>query len=317
MSSQIATSSNSSSVFSPPSEVDADQQYGIVLGCPRSGTTYLSRLLKTIPEFESMIGTLLPVAIPHIVNQPISQPVYEALAVGFERSLDDYLHSGRYHSRAMAVQKWFNAPTGLGGFYRALFRPRPQPKCMIYKEPLLAFAPEFVLDAFPKGKILHIYRDGRDCANSLVSTYDVLTDEKLRSPQSTEARMGRPYDDRLVPWWVEEGREKQFIHSTPYVRSIWMWKYMVRRCHEAFARLDPEESQRVLTLRYEDLVRSPMEHGEAIVEFFGGEPTPALRKLLSQARTSSIGKHKRRDPAEIQAAERVAGDELAAYGYRT
>jgi hypothetical protein len=60
-----------------------------------------------------------------------------------------------------------------------------------------------------------------------------------------------------------------------------------------------------------------MEHGEAIVEFFGGEPTPALRKLLSQARTSSIGKHKHRDPAEIQAAERIAGDELAAYGYRT
>jgi hypothetical protein len=133
MSSQTARSSNSSSVFSPPSDVDADQQYGIVLGCPRSGTTYLSRLLTTIPEFESMIGTLLPVAIPHIVNQPISQPVYKALAVGFERSLDDYLHSGRYHSRAMAVQKWFNASTGLRGLYRALFRPRPQPKCMIYK----------------------------------------------------------------------------------------------------------------------------------------------------------------------------------------
>jgi hypothetical protein len=292
-----------------------EQAYGIVLGCPRSGTTYLSRLLKTIPEFECMIGTLLPVAVPHVVNQPISRTVYNALAVGFERSLDAYLHSGRYHSRAMAVQKWFNAPTGLRGLYDAVFRPRGQPARMIYKEPVLAFAPEFVLDAFPDGKILHIYRDGRDCAHSLVRTYDVLTDEKLRNPLSTEARMGRPYDDRFIPWWVEEARDEEFIRSTPYVRAIWMWSYMVRRCYDAFADPEPASRSHIMQVRYEDLVREPRKYGYAIVDFFGGKPTRTLDRLLDDAYTASIGKHKARKPAEIADAERIAGTELDRYGY--
>lgn len=311
----IATSPNSSVSKSSYSQIDSNQQYGIVLGCPRSGTTYVSRLLATIPEFESMIGTLLPVAVPHVVNQPISQSVYEALAIGFERSLDEYLHSGRYHSRAMAVQKWFNAPTGIRGLYRALFRPRSRPECMIYKEPVLAFAPEFALDAFPSGRILHIYRDGRDCANSLVSTYDVLTDEKLRNPLSTEARIGRRYDDRFVPWWVKKGQDDEFMRSTPYVRSIWMWAYMVRRCHEVFTGKSASSSPNVMQVRYEDLVRDPHKYGHKIVHFFGGNPTKALDKLLSSAHTASIGKHKRRDPVEIGAAEEVAAAELELYGY--
>lgn len=289
--------------------------YGIVLGCPRSGTTYLSRLLKTIPEFECMIGTLLPTSIPHVVNQPLSPSVYNALAVGFERSLDAYLHSGRYNSRAMAVQKWANARTGICGLYNAIFHPREQPARMIYKEPALAFAPQFVLDAFPTGKILHIYRDGRDCANSLVKTYDVLTDEKLRSPLSMEARMGRPYDDRYIPWWVEEGRDEEFIQSTPYVRSIWMWSFMVRQCHNVLQPLEDGNSENILQVRYEDLVSDPKTYGPAIVEFFGGQPTRALERLLANARTSSIGKYKRRPADEIRAAERIAQSELELYGY--
>lgn len=292
-----------------------DQSYGIVLGCPRSGTTYLSRLLKTIPEFECLIGTVLPTAIPHVVNQPLSKPVYDALATGFERALDAYLHSGRYHSRAMAVQKWTNTPTGLRDLYRALFKPRPQPGCMIYKEPFLAFAPEFTLDAFPSGKILHIYRDGRDCANSLVQTYDVLTDERLRTLQNSEMRIGRAYDDRYVPWWVEDGREHEFMAASPYVRAAWMWKYMVRRCHTAFSALSGTDRDRVLEVRYEDLVQRPETHGRAIVEFFGGTPSRALDRLLARARTSSIGAHSNRDPAEVEAAEQIAGDELRLYGY--
>jgi len=316
MSSSVSSASLSSDLDTAPPGIATGQQYGIVLGCPRSGTTYLSRLLKTIPEFECMIGTLLPIAVPHVVNQPLSSEVYDALAIGFERSLDDYLHSGRYHSRAAAVQKWFNTPTGLWGFIRALQGKRDMPARMIYKEPMLAFAPRFVLDAFPEGKILHIYRDGRDCANSLVRSYDVLTDERLRSLQGSEMRIGRPYDDRYVPWWVEEGRDAEFIQSTPYVRSIWMWKTMVRRCYTVLHDDDTQRRHDIMTVRYEDLVSNPEEHGRAIVDFFGGKPTRALDRLLARARTSSIGKHQRHQTAEdIASAERIAGPELSLFGY--
>ena len=207
---------------------------GIVLGCPRSGTTYLMSVLNATSQFECLTGTLLPVAIPHVVNQGLKPEVYDALAVGFERAIDAYLHSGRYHSRAAALHNWTKTPSNLRGLLHVLRGRRPLPDRFVYKEPFLSFAPGFVLDALPDARIIHIVRDGRDCANSLVRTYDVLTDEKLQHLRGSEMRLGRKVDDRYVPWWMDEGHDAAFLESSPYVRAIWMWKAMVRRCYERF-----------------------------------------------------------------------------------
>jgi len=156
-------------------------------------------VLNTIPDMECVNGTRMPITVPFIANQDVSKKVYDALAIGFRRVIDSYLHSGRYHSRAAALQKWFHSPTGLQDFFRALKGQRSMPRMMVYKEPVFSFAPEFVLDALPDARVIHIYRNGRDCANSLVDTYDILTDEKLSSPRNAEVRLGRPYDDRRRP----------------------------------------------------------------------------------------------------------------------
>lgn len=120
--------------------------HGIVLGSPRSGTFYFMSVLNTIPDMECVSGTLMPVTIPFIANQDVSRKVYDALTIGFRGVIDSYLHSGRHHSRAAALQKWFRAPTGLSGLLQALHGPRPIPRMMVCNEPALSFAPEFVLD---------------------------------------------------------------------------------------------------------------------------------------------------------------------------
>ena len=160
-------------------------------------------------------------------------------------------------------------------------------------------------------------RDGRDCANLLVRTYDVLTDGKLQHLRGSEMRLGRKVDDRYVPWWVDEGHDAAFLESSPYVRAIWMWKAMVRRCYKRFSQPDVQESGQVMVLKYEDLVRAPQQHGAAILNHLGGTPTRAFERRLGDARTGSVGKHQKRTDNEIQAAEKIAGTELALYGYDT
>jgi hypothetical protein len=272
-------------------------------------------VLNTLPDVECVTGTILPVSIPQIVNAAdLSPTLYDALAVGFERALDDYMASGRFRSRAAALQKWVNAPTGVKGLYDAV-RNRRSLTRLIYKEPFLSFAPEFVYYALPEAKIIHIYRDGRDCANSLIRTYDVLSDDNLTHLMGAEMRLGRKVGEAYVPWWVEEGREEEFLGASPFGRAIWMWAYMVRRCDHFFSLPEVEASGRVLLLRYEDLVQSPVEYGEQILDHLGLPATKAFRRRLQTAHTGSIGKHERRGTPELDEAERFAGAELAHYGY--
>lgn len=289
--------------------------YGVVLGCPRSGTTYLMRLLQALPDVEALTGTLLPVAVPHVVNAPLAPDVYDALAVGFERSLDAYLHSGRYHTRAAALQKWAASSRSPRALLRALTEPRPQPRRFVYKEPFLSVAPEFVWDALPGAPIIHIHRDGRDCADSLVRSYGVLTDEALTHLRGSEMRLGRRVDERYVPWWVEGGREDEFLAATPYVRAAWLWGFIARRCHAFAARPDVAASGRLLTVSYETLMREPEATADSILEHVGGTPGGRFRTVLGEAHTRSIENFRRRPPEEVAAAERVIGDALELYGY--
>jgi len=187
---------------------------------------------------------------------------------------------------------------------------------LVYKEPFLAFAPELAYEALPEGRLIYIYRDGRDVADSLIRSYDILTDEKLTDLQTNEVLIGKQIGDRYVPWWVVESEQRTFLEATPYIRAIWMWREMIRRCREFLDRPDVVASGRVLRVRYEDLMQDSLAQGQAIMEHLGARMTPRTRKLLQTAHARSIGIHKGREEAQILEAERLAGAELEGLGYR-
>jgi len=285
----------------------------IVFGAPRSGTTYLSQALGTLQGMEGKIGQLLPVVTFHLLNQELPDHQYEALRGSLERSIDIYL-AGEYNSRVRALADWVEAPSQIQRLHHVVRKgKRPKPDWFVYKEPFVSLAPEFALDALPDANIIYIYRDGRDVANSLVESYNVLTDRELTHLSSAEMRLGRPYGQRFVPWWVAEGRDEEFIDSPPYVRAIWMWTYMVRRCHQYFSNLIA--SERVLQLKYENFMQDPYSVGKKILEHLDRSDTRAFRRHLDRARTTSIGKHKQRPDAEVDIAVEVAKEALKILGY--
>lgn len=288
-------------------------EYKIVLGCPRSGTTFLMNCLNAFLDSECVSGHLLPILLPHLVNHSLSPEVNEALSRSIEFSFKDYLES-IHAAKVPIIYKWFAGYISLSELIKGLQGKRTIER-LIYKEPFLSFAPDFVYYALPNCKIIHIYRDGRDVADSLDRTYQVLTDEKLTDLLTAEMPLGRQYDHRFVPWWVEQGREEEFLTYTPYLRAIWMWKEMVRRCHDFFSRPEIVANGRVLLLKYENLVNDPLNYGESVVEHFGGKMNKKLQRQFKQASTRSSGIHQRRDSKEIEIAEKIAKTELEMYGY--
>jgi hypothetical protein len=183
---------------------------------------------------------------------------------------------------------------------------------LVYKEPFLAFAPELAYRALPDARIVYIFRDGRDVADSLVRSYDVLSDRKLADLESNEAIVGRRVGDRCVPWWVAHGDEHTFLDAPPYVRASWTSPAPLTAPGSWTA---PTVSGRVLQVRYEDLVRDPLAHGEAIVRHLERQLTPRMRQRLRGAHPRSVGIHARRGEDELRAAERIAAAELTRLSY--
>ncbi len=285
----------------------------IVFGVPRSGTTFLMSCLDGLPSAECVSGNLLPVGIAHLAAQEITDDLRDILRRSFRGAISDYLESAVYRSRAAALRKWWAAGHGLGDLRRAASGVRPE-SLLVYKEPFLSFAPEFSYEALPEARLIYIFRDGRDVADSLVRSYDVLSDEKLAGLETNEAPIGRRVGDRYVPWWVAEIDEETFLSATQYIRALLMWREMVRRCLRFLHRPDVAGSGRLLSVRYEELMSDPSSVGQAIVAHLGQEMTPKIRKRLGAAHTRSIGIHRRRYEDSPEA-ERLAGAELEGLGY--
>ncbi|NND72393.1 MAG: sulfotransferase [Rhodothermales bacterium] len=298
--------------------VNKDVEKVIIMGCPRSGTTFLSTIFDCLPEAESLMGTLLPPAIPAIARQVKDEAVYKSLAISFERAIETYLHSGRFFSRASALQKWMNAPNGFKSLREAA-KGKRSIDIFIYKEPTLAYAPNWVIEALPDAKYILIHRDGRDVANSLVRSYNVLSDEGLKDVDGNKLFkiFGTRVDDRYVPWWVDEAEADDFLRCSQFGRAIWMWKYMVRQCQDDMVLSGRLTDEQLHVITYEEMMREPARIGAELVEFLEVDQNKRYSRRLLTAHTRSIGKYSSRPAAEIEEAERVAHRELTELGYLT
>jgi hypothetical protein len=243
-----------------------DDRFVFVVGSPRSGTTFLADAIGSLPGFVDL-GEVAPLkaAVP-------------------ELSRLEPEDAARRMRRILGTAR----RVGLVGTVRA-----------VEQTPELAHVVRIIPVAYPEARIVHILRDGRDVACSL------LDKPWLRREQGRSDDAGLAYGS-YARFWVEPDRRDEFEAAADARRAAWAWRRYVSAARSA---------QDALEVRYEDLAQSP----ELVAAELGKHldvPVEALAARLGRAHGGSVGRF-RRDLDEAQLAEIMdeAGELLRELGY--
>lgn len=244
-----------------------DDRFVFVVGSPRSGTTFLAGALGSLPGFVDL-GEVAPLkaAVPELA---VLEP----------------LEAARRLRRILGVAR----RVGLVGAVRP-----------IEQTPELAHLVRVIPLAYPHARIVHLVRDGRDVACSL------LEKPWLRREQVKKDDAGIAYGS-YARFWVEPSRRQEFEAASDARRAAWVWRNYVTAARSA--------SVPLVEIRYEEMVSEPASVATRLAAAVDA-PGEALAHALTRAHDSSVGRY-RSDLSEEQVAEveAEAGELLRELGY--
>jgi len=248
-------------------KLGSEERLVFVVGSPRSGTTFTGRALGSLPGFVDL-DEVQPwkAAIPGLLGQP-----EDVVA----RRLRHILQRVR--------------TLGLAGGLRG-----------VEQTPETSFVLAAALRAYPDALAVHVVRDGRDVATSLLER-GWLSAERAGADDA-----GLPFGP-YARFWVEPGREQEFSEVSDATRAAWAWRRYVTAASAV-----PE---RTAVVHYEQLVSDPAAAAAPVAERLGSEPG-LVTAVFAEAHDTSAGRW-RRDltPEQLADVQREAGDALAALGY--
>jgi sulfotransferase family protein len=171
----------------------------------------------------------------------------------------------------------------------------------VEQTPETSFVLGAVLRAYPQATVVHMVRDGRDVACSL------LEKGWLASDGSGGDDVGAAYGAHARPW-VEPERADEFNATSEARRAVWAWRSYLTAARAA-------APAATLEIRYEELAADPEATAATLAQHIGAEPGP-LAVALRAMHAESIGRW-RRDltPEQLADVEAEAGPLLRELGY--
>ncbi len=287
-----------------------------ILGCPRSGTTFLSSCISSIDVIEEFVGVLAPPRMMHLIGEKAEKGAdYKSLTLLMR---DIFWQS--FWQRVLFFNNRIGPIVSKKKYGQLFKKPQIEDRIFCYKEPFMCFAMKQVAEEFPNAKFIHIIRDGRDNADSMERSYPMaLSDETLKSKhliQNKSSEIGVFYEhgEFHIPWWVPKTRAEEFIATSQYGRFVWMWSEMVKRATDTGAELD---KSRYIEVRYEEVVSEPTKSAEKILNFINFDMSPRLYKSLKGGHQKSVGISKKNQKEnKLKEAHSIAGDLLESLGYQ-
>lgn len=160
---------------------------------------------------------------------------------------------------------------------------------------------EYLLEIFPDAKFIHVYRDGRAVANSL---FEVKWWHGWQGPQNW---IWGPLPEKYQKEWEDSNRA--FI-----VLAAIQWKILMDSFEQAIKSCPAD---RIIELKYEDLVESPVANFEKVLEMCELKPSNQfLKKVGSYRLRNANDKWKKNltlDQQELL--KKSLSDHLQKYGY--
>lgn len=252
-----------------------------ILGCPRSGTTFLGKVLEVLPN------------VSYYFEPPIMK-YYTRLIYENKVSEGQVKRFYRRGSQALML-----AAPGSG--------PR-----MIEKNPKHTWVAESLMKAFPDAQFVIISRDGRDVSLSLKEKPWHLAESLSLGRREPGGYLYGPYPH----FYIEKERAEEYRQTSDIHRCIWIW----RRYAEEIERLRevlPDEVQHHLT--YEDLLFKPEETQDKLLTFLEEDDKESRRLVkaaASKGHTSSVGRGKQIFTVqEMEEIRNEAGAMLDKLGY--
>ena len=238
-----------------------------VLGSPRSGTTFVAGSIGTVPGFADL-GELGPwkAAIPELASAD------EAVAA---RELRRMLERVRRYALVRGLRA-------------------------VEQSPETAFVLPAALHAYPQAAIVHMIRDPRDVASSL------LQKGWLREGRPGRDDVGERYGHH-ARFWVEPERSEEFNRAGEARRAAWAWRRYVTA-----ARAAPASTVEV---RYEALAADPDAASEPLAAHIGADPN-LLAQALRGMHAESVGRwHRNLTPQQVDEVEAEAAEIMLELGY--
>ncbi len=252
----------------------------LVIGAPRSGTTFLAGCIGRMPE--------------------ISYHFEPRLTKAAARCVYDGSWSERRGAAVFRLSYAALLLAALDGGRR-----------FSEKNPENSFVIPFLAAALPGAQFVHIIRDGRDVAVSHAEQPWLSAASAGAGQRGRGGQLWGPYPR----WWVEPERREEFAAVADIVRSAWCWRRFTEAALHGLAGLPPDRS---IEVRYESVVRDPAGTARLLSGFLGASAAghQALQAGLAEARPGSVGRWRATlSEQQVSEVEQETGPLLARLGY--
>jgi hypothetical protein len=136
-----------------------------------------------------------------------------------------------------------------------------QASILLEKDPRHSLRIPFINVVFPRCKFIHIVRDGRNVACSLMRRHKEMRTGHMRKKKDHQWwRSGDGWAEQRIQDW-QRYRELPLIDA-----CAWQWRLTLEKTKSDLSQIEPE---RTLSVRYEDLVVDPLKQAETILSFIG------------------------------------------------